>query len=303
MAVSRNKVLFCYNPNAGDGLFKSNLDYIIERFQLKGLFVVPIRIGKTDMLDKAMSKIDEREFRQIIAAGGDGTLNACINSIIKHNITLPLAIFPSGTSNDFAHHLEIPREIKEMTSIALGSRKTCSDVGMVNDRAFINVAAMGNLVDVSQRTDPTWKNTLGVLAYYMKGLSELSVFKPLPVTVKSKEVNFEGEMYFMLAMNGVSAGGFRKLSPDAEINDGKLAVTIFKKMPPTDLVPLVINYLQGNHQKNKNVIHFKTEEMYVESPVDIGTDVDGEQGEKLPLHFSILKSRISIYTLLNDMKD
>jgi len=303
MAVTRNKVLFFYNPNAGNGLFKSNLDYIIERFQLKGLFVVPVRIGRTNMLDKVMAQIDEKEYRQIIAAGGDGTLNACINSMIKHDIHLPLGIFPSGTSNDFAHHLEIPREIKEMTSIALGSRKTCSDVGMVNDRAFINVSAMGNLVDVSQRTDPTWKNTLGVFAYYMKGLSELSVFKPFPVSIKSKEVNFEGNIYFMLAMNGVSAGGFRNLSPDAEINDGKLAVTIFKKMPPTELVPLVINYLQGNHQRNKNVIHFKTEEMFVDSTVDIGTDVDGETGEKPPLHFTILKSRLLIYTLLNDMKN
>ncbi|MFA5638042.1 MAG: YegS/Rv2252/BmrU family lipid kinase [Anaerovoracaceae bacterium] len=303
MAVTRNKVLFFYNPNAGNGLFKSNLDYIIERFQLKGLFVVPVRIGRTNMLDKVMAQIDEKEYRQIIAAGGDGTLNACINSMIKHDIHLPLGIFPSGTSNDFAHHLEIPREIKEMTSIALGSRKTCSDVGMVNDRAFINVSAMGNLVDVSQRTDPTWKNTLGVFAYYMKGLSELSVFKPFPVSIKSKEVDFEGDIYFMLAMNGVSAGGFRNLSPDAEINDGKLAVTIFKKMPPTELVPLVINYLQGNHQRNKNVIHFKTEEMFVDSTKDIGTDVDGETGEKPPLHFTILKSRLLIYTLLNDMKN
>lgn len=297
MATSkhRNRVLFCYNPNSGDGLFKSNLDYIIERFQMKGLCLVPVRMNKKGIVDKMMAKMNQEEYRQIVAAGGDGTLHICVNAMIKNKIHLPLAIFPSGTSNDFAHYLELPREIKGMISIALGSKMATSDVGMVNGRAFINVAAVGTMVDLSQRTDSAFKSTMGPLAYYIKGVSELHTLKASAVRVKSREIEFEGEMYFMLAMNGTSAGGFRRLSPDAEINDGKLSVTIFKKMPVIDLMPLVISYLQGQHQKNRNVIHFQTEEMWVDSKENIGTDLDGEEGEKLPLHFTILKKRLLIF--------
>lgn len=298
----KEKVLFYYNPHAGNGLFKNNLDYIIERFQLKGLHLVPVRAGQNAQLYKVMSRINPDEYRQIVAAGGDGKLNICVNAMIKNDIHLPLAIFPSGTANDFAHYLELPLEIKEMTDIALGHRITESDVGMVNGRAFINVSAMGMMVDVSQRTDPVLKNTLGALAYYLKGLSEFPNLRPLPVQVESAETNYEGDMYFMLVMNGTSAGGFRKLSPDSAINDGKLAVTIFKKMPVKDFGPLLISYLQGNHQSNRNVLHFKTEEVWVDSPTDFGTDVDGEPGEKLPLHFTILKRRLQIYTYMDNMR-
>jgi len=296
------KVLFFYNPHAGNGLFKSNLDYVIERCQMKGLCVVPVRAEYGNMLSRILSDIDQSEYRQIIAAGGDGTVNICVNAMIENNIRLPLSIFPAGTANDFAHFLELPPGITEMTDIALGEHLTNVDVGMVNNRAFINVAAMGMMVDVSQKTDPNLKNTLGALAYYLTGLTEVANLRPLSIKIKSREVNFEGKMYFMLVMNGASAGGFRRISPDSEIDDGKLNVIVFKKMPITEFGPLIINYLQGNHQRNKNVLHFKTEELWLESDDEFGTDVDGEAGEKMPLHFTVLPNRLQIFTVRDNMR-
>lgn len=300
--VEAGKVIFFYNPHAGNGLFKSNLDYIIERFQLKGLQIIPIRAGQSAVLSKLLSCIDPTEYRQIIAAGGDGTLNICVNAMIKNDIHLPLAIFPSGTANDFAHYLELPEAIGDMADIALGYRKTISDVGIVNGRAFINVSAMGMMVDISQRTDPILKSTIGALAYYLKGIAEFPSLRSIPVRIKSAEENFNGDVYFILVMNGTSAGGFRKISPSSTINDGKLAVTVFKRMPLTDFAPLLISYLQGNHQSNRNVLHFKTEEVIIDSDTEFGTDVDGEAGEKPPLHFTVLKNRLEIYTQLENMK-
>ena len=300
--VQSEKVIFFYNPHAGNGLFKNNLDYVLERFQLKGLQIVPVRAGQSVVLSKILSRIDPSEYRQIITAGGDGTLNICVNAMIENDIHLPLAIFPSGTANDFAHYLELPDGIGEMVDIALGSRKTTSDVGLVNGRAFINVSAMGMMVDISQRTDPILKSTIGALAYYLKGISEFPSLRPIPVTIRSEEENFDGEVYFILVMNGTSAGGFRKISPNSTINDGKLAVSVFKRMPITDFAPLLISYLQGNHQSNRNVLHFKTEEVVIDSDTEFGTDVDGEVGEKTPLHFTVLKNRLEIFTYLHDMK-
>lgn len=300
--VLAEKAIFFYNPHAGNGLFKSNLDYIIERFQLKGIQLMPIRAEESVSLSKILAHIDPAEYRQIIAAGGDGTLNICVNAMVKNNIHLPLSIFPSGTANDFAHYLELPESIVEMADIALGSKKTISDVGMVNGRAFINVSAMGMMVDISQRTDPILKSTLGALAYYLRGIAEFPSLGSIPVTIKSAEENFEGEVYFILIMNGTSAGGFRKISPNSTINDGKLAVTVFKKMPITDFAPLLIHYFQGNHQSNKNVLHFKTEEVTIDSDAEFGTDVDGEPGEEAPLHFTVLKNRLEIYTCYENMR-
>lgn len=292
----REKILLFYNPYSGNGMFKNNLDTIIERFQNSGFQVVPVRAAKGNAIEQALGEMDQDMYRQIIVAGGDGTINICVNAMIKNNIDLPLAIFPAGTANDFASYFKLPKDIESMVDIAIGCKYTYADVGKCNDRFFINVAALGNLIDVSQKTDPNLKNTLGVFAYYLKGASEVVNLRALPVKLTTPEAVYEEDMFFMVVMNGVSAGGFKKLSPESDIQDGKLNVVLFRKMPIIDFLPLLFGVISGHHVDNKNVLTFETEKLLIESEVEISTDVDGEHGEKLPLEFSVLNKRLRIIT-------
>ena len=254
------------------------------------------------MIDNVFKYMNPSEFAQVVAAGGDGTINICVNAMLRNNIDLQLTVMPAGTANDFAYYFDLPHDINEMLDIAVGGKYTYADVGKVNNKYFINVAAMGMLVDVSQKTDPNLKNTLGVLSYYLKGLTEITNLRPIPVKLTSDEYTGEENMYFMLVMNGRSAGGFKKISPSSEINDGLLEVMLFKEMPILDFGPLLFSILQGNHQENKNVIYFKTNNLLIESTEDVSTDIDGEKGEKFPLHFSVLPNKLKISTLYQDMK-
>lgn len=292
----RQKVLLFYNPNSGNGMFKNNLDGIIERFQNSGFQVVPVRAAKGVAIQQALAEMDQSMYRQIVVAGGDGTINICVNAMIRNNIDLPLAVFPTGTANDFAGYFDLPKDIEGMIDVAMGDKFTYADVGKCNDRYFINVAALGSLVDVSQKTDPNLKNTLGVFAYYLKGASEVVKLRALPVKLTTDGNVIEEEMYFMLVMNGMSAGGFKKLSPTSDIQDGKLNVILFRKMPIIELVPLLFGVISGNYLDNKNILSFETDNLIIESEEDISTDVDGEHGEKIPLHFSVLKKKLRIFT-------
>ena len=221
MTDKREKVLLFYNPNSGNGLFKNNLDRIIEKIQDKGYQVVPVRAGRGMPIEQAFGEINEGMYRQVIVAGGDGTINICVNAMMKYDINLPLGIFPTGTANDFAYYLELPDNIDSMVDIAMGECYTYADVGICNEKHFVNVAAIGNMVDVSQKTDPNLKNTLGIFSYYLKGFTEVANLKALPIKLTHDEGEYECEMFFMLVMNGMSAGGFKKLSPESEINDGR----------------------------------------------------------------------------------
>ncbi|HIW39445.1 MAG TPA: YegS/Rv2252/BmrU family lipid kinase [Candidatus Eubacterium pullicola] len=292
----RQKVLLFYNPHSGNGMFKNNLDGIIDRFQASNFQVVPVRAAKGVAIQQALAEMDQSMYRQIVVAGGDGTINICVNAMIRNNIDLPLAIFPTGTANDFAGYFDLPKDIESMVDVAMGDKFTYADVGKCNDRYFINVAALGSLVDVSQKTDPNLKNTLGVVAYYLKGASEVVKLRALPVKLTTDDKVIEEEMYFMLVMNGMSAGGFKKLSPTSDIQDGKLNVILFRKMPIIELVPLLFGVISGNYLENKNILTFETDNLVIESEEDISTDVDGEHGEKLPLHFSVLEKKLRIFT-------
>lgn len=302
--MKSNKVLLIYNPKAGNGLFKNNLDYIIDKFQRRHMLLIPVRSDRKDVGDflRQLSKVDYRkEYRKIIIAGGDGTINHVINLMINFEIDLPIAIFPAGTANDFAYYFDLPHKLEDMVKIALEENYTYADIGKANDQYFINVAAIGFLVDVSQRTDPNIKNTLGVLSYYLRGIGELPNLKPIPVKITSEEYQAEEKIFFMLAMNGRSAGGFKRIAPLASINDGLLDVVIFKEMPVIELAPLLMSILAGQHRENKHVIYFNTRRLLVESDSEVGTDVDGEKSSSLPLEIQVLPKRLKVNTVRVDM--
>ncbi len=64
------------------------------------------------------------QYSRIIAAGGDGTINLCVNAMVRYDIHLPLAILPAGTANDFAYYFELPSDIDYQLDIALGKKTT-----------------------------------------------------------------------------------------------------------------------------------------------------------------------------------
>lgn len=292
--TKRQKVLLFYNPYSGNGVFKNNLDKIIEKFQQEQLQIIPVRAAREHGLELALEQMEPSEYKQIIVAGGDGTINIIINAMMKYGIKLPLAIFPVGTANDFASYLKIPADIDSMVDVALHGKQEAIDLGKCNDRYFINVAALGNLVDVSQKTDPNLKNTLGKFAYYIKGASEIVKLKTLNMKLITPEKTYKEKMMFMMVMNGVTAGGFKNLSPQSSVQDGLLNVILFRKVAIPKIVPLFFKVIRGEHMEDKNILTFTTSQLRVESKDEIPTDVDGEHGEKLPLDFSVIRGGIEM---------
>ena len=291
-----NYVLLIYNPHSGSNMFPKHLDSIVAGFQENGMVVVPLRADGSISVEQMLSLISQHDFKKIIAAGGDGTINIVVNAMMENDINIPLAIFPAGTANDFAHYFQIPTVFERMLSIAVSDHYSYSDIGKCNGRYFVNVAAIGPVIDVSQKTDASMKNTLGILAYYLKGLSELSALKPVEFSIYSDEVTFKGKIFFMVVINGNSAGGFRKLGINAAIDDGKFDVILFKEMNVFELLPLASMVLQGKHAENKNVIYFQTSKLRIEAEKDLSTDLDGEEGPSLPLELEVVPKRLMINT-------
>ena len=78
-------------------------------------------------------------------------------------------------------------------------------------------------------------------------------------------------------------------------------VILFRKMPILELGPLLFNVIHGRHFKSKHVLSFQTDRLRIESEDNISTDIDGEQGEMLPLEFSLLHNRLRIFTEEDDI--
>ena len=295
------RALFIYNPKSGNGNITRYIDMVIAKSEEKGFVVIPHRITNDEYLDEFLQEVCNMDIDRTIIAGGDGTIHRIINKLYLFNIECKIGILAVGTANDFAYHLNIPKQIDDMIDLSFSDEMSKCDIGKANNEYFINVASMGFLIDISQRTNPNLKNNIGVLAYYIKGIEELPRLKPIKIDIESDECTLKDQdIYFMLIMNGKSAGGFKKISPTSLINDGYLDVIIFKKTTLIDIVPLVINLVNGEHINNANVIHFQTKKLRIDcKEQDIGTDLDGEVGPNFPINISIAKKSLSICSTIN----
>ncbi|SFB36191.1 YegS/Rv2252/BmrU family lipid kinase [Clostridium frigidicarnis] len=286
------KVKFIYNPFSGENAILNDIDTVIKMHQLKGYIVVPHRISFDIELGRAFDDIDEY-YEYIIVAGGDGTVDTVVNLMKELNIDLPIAILPVGTANDFAKFIGISPNVEKACHQILNSNPVPIDIGRINDKYFINVASTGLFTDVSQKTDVNLKNTIGKLAYYIKGLEQLPNFRKLRIKVESNHFTFDDDMYLTLVFNGQTAGNF-KLAYNAHVEDGALDVIIIKACAIRELIPLFIRILKGEHLEDPNVVYFKTDKLVIQSNESIVTDIDGEKGPDFPLNIECIKGGIKV---------
>jgi diacylglycerol kinase (ATP) len=294
-----NKVKFIYNPFSGENTIITDMDKVIDIHQKYDYIVVPFRISFDSELCKAFEDIDE-SYKYILVAGGDGTVDSVVNQMKMLNIDLPIAVLPVGTANDFAKFLCIPQEVDKACEQILNSSIRNVDLGKVNDKYFVNVASTGLFTDISQKTSVNLKNTMGKLAYYVKGLEQIPNFKKLKVKVKAKEAKYDGDMYLLLVFNGQTAGNL-KFAYKAEVDDGYLDVIIIKANMLKDMIALFIKMLRGEHLEDpNNLIYFKTKKLYIECHEDIVTDIDGERGPDFPLTIECIKGGLKVLGFKDD---
>lgn len=295
------KLKLIYNPNAGDRSFKNKLDECIHVLQHGGFEVHIFRSLKKGDIDAHISSMEKEEYDTVVVSGGDGTINIVINALMKNNITAKLGILPAGTANDFANYLGIPKNPKEACSYIAKGDTISSDIGEVNGRYFINVCGAGLLTNISQNIDENLKNSLGKLAYYLKGLEQVQNFVPIPVKITNSKEVMEENVYLLLVLNGAGAGSFEKLAPNASINDGVFDFIAFKSISMPELAKIFLKVLKGDYLHDPNVIYFQDSFIKIEPNGEglekalFETDIDGELGPDMPLTIYNRKRVIEIY--------
>ena len=290
------KIVLVYNPVSGDALFKYKIDYIIEVFQKNKCIIIPYRTGPSnkESFINFISAIPE--LYGMIIAGGDGTLNEFINILLAENIDVPIGILPSGTSNDFASFLGINKSIDNYLSTIIEGNIRSIDVGQIADRYFINVASAGVLTSVAHRVDKALKNTLGKMAYYIRGLGEIPNIQPLTAKFIIDHQVVEENIFLFLISNSATVGSLPNAMPEAQIDDGLLDLMIVKQCSLPEFTSLVISLLAGRDiRRNRYVLHYQAKEINVDIKEDVETDLDGELGPNLPLTAKVLHTKLRVF--------
>lgn len=289
------KFLLAYNPVSGDASFKYKMDKVVQRFQEQQCLVIPHRIFFDKPAFSFLSIIEELELDGIVIAGGDGTIHEVVNTMLLNGVELPLGIIPSGTSNDFAAYLQMEKDIYRCIDVIISGNTRTVDVGKVNGQYFFNVASAGLLTSVAHNADVALKNTLGKIAYYLKGLGELPNFRSLPMKMTIDGQYIEDDIFLFLVANSSTIGGFPNLAPCAKIDDGLLDILVVKRCGLHDLMSLFISFLKGTHHNSKHLLYMQAKHIYIECEDSIESDVDGELGPRLPLNIQVVPEKVRVF--------
>ena len=122
------KILFIYNPNAGKGLLKPKLSDIIDIFVKSGCEVV---IYPTQSYHDAYRKVRafDDQYDIVVCSGGDGTLDEVVTGMMKRENHVPVGYIPTGTTNDFANSLHIPKDLLSAADAAVNGTEFHCDIG------------------------------------------------------------------------------------------------------------------------------------------------------------------------------
>ncbi|XMB85919.1 YegS/Rv2252/BmrU family lipid kinase [Mycoplasmatota bacterium WC44] len=291
------KIKIIINPSSGRQAFQKKIDSIsillLERGYLVNRFYTQ---KKNDAMNETINCCKE-DWDIIIACGGDGTINEVANGIAIGGRKIPVAILASGTVNDFATILKLPNEPNEFCDMIEAESTRDVDLGKLNDKYFVNVAAGGFLTNVAHQVSSETKTVLGRMAYYIQGLREFPKIglNPIKVNIVSKEYSGEEEMILFLITNSSSSGGFKKIAPLAEVEDGFLDCLIIRKSDVPSIISIFFNILSGKHIKHANVKYFKTKDIFIQTKEEIQIDIDGEYAGYLPGQFQIVPKAFKIF--------
>lgn len=292
------KCLFIINPSSGTKMIQKKLDVIIGQLILQKI-VNHVDVFYTQKKDDAYHKcfsLNECDYDFIVSVGGDGTVNEIISGIVTKQLSTPLAILPGGTVNDFANHLKLPHSSDNFIELIRNMKTMKVDVGQVNDGYFANVIAGGMFSDISFQVSKADKEHFGPLAYYLSGIRQLpsQLATNLHLKVKTEKEEFEEDASLFMITNTSQVGGFKDITPLANIQDGQMDLLIIKKCSPTDMLAILKDYKLNVLEKNPFIHYIQAKDITIECDKDVIYDVDGEEGTAFPIHVTVKKHALNV---------
>jgi diacylglycerol kinase (ATP) len=277
-----------YNPTSGRETIKRNLPYILDRLEQAGYETSCHATTGNGDATLATRYAIKRRFDLVIAAGGDGTINEIVNGLCEQNYRPRLAVLPTGTTNDFARAIGVPRDIVKACEVICSGYEMPLDIGKVNQSYFVNIAGAGRLTELTYDVPSKLKTMLGQLAYYLKGMEMLPFLRPTKVRIEYDGKIFEDEIMLFLVSNTNSVGGFEKLAPEASMNDGMFDLLILKKTNLAEFIRIARLAIKGEHIKDPNIVYAKANRIRIDNKDKMQLNLDGEYGGELPGEFQNL---------------
>lgn len=303
MSLQTKPLSIIYNKNSGFHAANKEAVYeeLVQVLSSHGYEIQSFELGQDVSFDALMDKVLARHHQQqevgvVVAAGGDGTLNAVAQRLMHTNI--PMGILPLGTFNYVARVLNIPLDLIQAANIIATGQNREVHVAQLNDHIYLNNASLGLYPLFIQKREfynqkfgrfplHAYTSGLDVLIRDRKELKlEIEVDHHI-YPVKTPLIFFGNNQLQLADLN-------LKIAKDAA--QGKVAGVVVAKSDKRTLFKLLWQLMRGNIEKAPDVYSFAAEQVTIHTKRNkITVAIDGEIVEmKPPLQISVKKNALKI---------
>jgi YegS/Rv2252/BmrU family lipid kinase len=229
----------------------------------------------------------------VIAAGGDGTLNAVVRGLAGTQTAL--GVLPAGTMNVFARELGIPfgNFARAFDVIERGHVREI-DLFAANGTPFVQMAGVGYDAQVIEETTWETKKMFGPLAYLFSAVRVLGEQPPRMVVECADGRSEEGVC--VIAGNGSLYGGQFKLFRKADNQDSMLDVLVFKEAGYKLVVESLRGIAKGGVDLGASTMSYLQAGAFrVHCDREVPVEVDGELlGRAREVEFAAAERRLKV---------
>lgn len=273
--MTKKRIHFIINPISG-GKDKRNFEKIAQKYLDPEQYEVTYQQTHyaNHAAELALSAV-EQAVDLVVAVGGDGTINEVAGVLI--NTKIPLGIVPEGSGNGLARYLTIPSDTGQAIKRITDFNVKAIDSGLVNDKAFFNMAGIGFDALISNRFASTGQR--GAVGYMKLVLEEINRYKPMVYRIQIDGTFYEEEAFMVSIANSPQYGNNAYIAPEASVRDGLLDVCIIRKFPLYQFPVMIYHLFSRTANESEYVKIIKGKFIEIERPEPGPVHLDGEPEE------------------------
>jgi diacylglycerol kinase (ATP) len=276
--------LLVVNSKAGKG----KADSLSRKFEmLLKVNNLPYEVIHKSTLEETLSQyrldIASGRFQKVVAIGGDGLVNLCLQELAERDIAL--AVIPAGTGNDFARAVgSHKKSVNEIFNTINSQHPTSIDLGLVTGdfgkRWYVQVLSTGFDALVNKLANKiVWPR--GQFKYTLATLLTLAWFKPIEYEVTVDDKKLKQNFMMLSVANGETYGGGMRICPNASNSDGIFDILLVHPVSKIVLLSIFPKVYAGKHIPHPKINIIQGRKVQISA--DAAAFADGEFVSNLPV--------------------
>lgn len=246
-------------------------------------------------IEKLKSSLSTNSYKKVIAIGGDGLVNLCLQYLARSGITL--GVIPAGTGNDFARAVGVNGlSVNKIFDLYTKSDPAEIDLGLVksqsSERWFVQVLSTGFDAEVNSRANKIrWPK--GKSKYTIATVRTLAKFRPITYEIEMDGHKLSQSAMLFTIANGETYGGGMRICPGASNSDGIFELLLVRPVSRFVLLTIFPKVFKGNHIPHQKIDTYRAK--VVKISASTSSYADGEYVANLPITVTNVGNALSTW--------